>query len=132
MTVPFAGPLHDQRARFEELDSLGYTDLWSAEANTTDAFTPLALASVWTPTMRLGTAILPVYTRGPGLLAQSIATIAAAAPGRFVAGIGASSNVIVESWNGIPFTEPYNRVRDTVLFLRTDLAGDKVSNDHDT
>ena len=45
MTVPFAGPLHDQRARFEELDSLGYTDLWSAEANTTDAFTPLALAS---------------------------------------------------------------------------------------
>ena len=42
MTVPFAGPLHDQRARFEELAALGYTDLWSAEANTNDAFTPLA------------------------------------------------------------------------------------------
>jgi probable F420-dependent oxidoreductase len=132
MTVPFAGPLHDQRARFEELAALGYTDLWSAEANTTDAFTPLALASVWTPTMRLGTAILPVYTRGPALLAQSIATIAAAAPGRFVAGIGASSNVIVESWNGIPFTEPYKRVRDTLHFLRSALAGDKVSNDYET
>ena len=132
MTVPFAGPLHDQRARFEELAALGYTDLWSAEANTTDAFTPLALASVWTPTMRLGTAILPVYTRGPALLAQSIATIAAAAPGRFVAGIGASSNVIVESWNGIPFTEPYKRVRDTLHFLRSALAGEKVSNDYDT
>jgi probable F420-dependent oxidoreductase len=132
MTVPFAGPLHDQRARFEELAALGYTDLWSAEANTTDAFTPLALASVWTPTLRLGTAILPVYTRGPALLAQSIATIAAAAPGRFVAGIGASSNVIVESWNGIPFTEPYKRVRDTLHFLRAALAGEKVSNDYDT
>ncbi|HUP74863.1 MAG TPA: LLM class F420-dependent oxidoreductase [Acidimicrobiales bacterium] len=132
MTVPFAGPLHDQRARFEELAALGYTDLWSAEANTTDAFTPLALASVWTPTLRLGTAILPVYTRGPALLAQSIATIAAAAPGRFVAGIGASSNVIVESWNGIPFTEPYKRVRDTLHFLRSALAGEKVSNDYDT
>ena len=132
MTVPFAGPLHDQRARFEELAALGYTDLWSAEANTTDAFTPLALASVWTPSLRLGTAILPVYTRGPALLAQSIATIAAAAPGRFVAGIGASSNVIVESWNGIPFTEPYKRVRDTLHFLRSALAGEKVSNDYDT
>lgn len=132
MTVPFAGPLHDQRARFEELAALGYTDLWSAEANTSDAFTPLALASVWTPTLRLGTAILPVYTRGPGLLAQSIATIAAAAPGRFVAGIGASSNVIVESWNGIPFTEPYKRVRDTLHFLRSALAGEKISNDYDT
>ena len=132
MTVPFQGPLHDQRARFEELAALGYTDLWSAEANTTDAFTPLALASVWTPSLRLGTAILPVYTRGPGLLAQSIATIAAAAPGRFVAGIGASSNVIVEGWNGIAFTEPYKRVRDTLHFLRSALAGEKVSNDYDT
>ena len=132
MTVPFAGPLHEQRARFEELAALGYTDLWSAEANTTDAFTPLALASVWTPSLRLGTAILPVYTRGPALLAQSIATIAAAAPGRFVAGIGASSNVIVESWNGIAFTEPYKRVRDTLHFLRSALAGEKVSNDYET
>jgi probable F420-dependent oxidoreductase len=132
MTIPFSGLLHAQRAQFEELASLGYTDLWSAEANTTDAFTPLALASVWVPTMRLGTAILPVYTRGPALLAQSIATLAAAAPGRFVAGIGASSNVIVEGWNGIPFVEPYKRVRDTVRFLRAALAGDKVSNDYET
>ena len=132
MTVPFAGPLHEQRHRFEELATLGYTDAWSAEANTTDAFTPLALASVWAPSLRLGTAILPVYTRGPALLAQSIATLASAAPGRFVAGIGASSNVIVESWNGIEFTEPYKRVRDTLHFLRSALAGDKVSTDYDT
>ena len=132
MTVPFSGPLHSQRSRFEELAALGYTDLWSAEANTTDAFTPLALASVWTPTLRLGTAILPVYTRGPALLAQSIASMAAAAPGRFVAGIGASSNVIVEGWNGVPFTEPYKRVRDTLRFLRKALAGEKISEDYET
>jgi probable F420-dependent oxidoreductase len=132
MTIPFSVPLHTQRERFEELTSLGYTDLWSAEANTTDAFTPLALASVWVPSMRLGTAILPVYTRGPALLAQSIATMATAAPGRFVAGIGASSNVIVEGWNGIQFVEPYKRVRDTLRFLRAALAGEKVSNDYET
>ena len=46
MTVPFGGPLHAQRPKFEELADLGYTDVWSAEANGADAFTPLALASV--------------------------------------------------------------------------------------
>ena len=127
MTIPFSGtPLHEQRELFEELVAHGYTDLWSAEANTTDAFTPLALASVWAPTARLGTAILPVYTRGPGLLAQSIASLASAAPGRFVAGIGASSNVIVEGWNNVQFVEPYKRVRDTLHFLRAALAGDNL------
>jgi probable F420-dependent oxidoreductase len=58
--------------------------------------------------------------------------MAAAAPGRFVAGIGASSNVIVEGWNGIPFVEPYKRVRDTVQFLRAALTGDKVTADYET
>ena len=133
MTIPFGGsPLGAQRQLIEELVEFGYTDLWSVEANTSDAFTPLVLASVWAPTARLGTAILPVFTRGPGLLAQSIASMASAAPGRFVAGIGASSNVIVESWNGVPFVEPYKRVRDTLRFLRVALAGEKVSQDYET
>ena len=132
MTIPLAGPLHAQRAQFEELVELGYTDVWSAEAMGPDGITPLALASVWTPSLRLGTAILPAFTRGPALLAQTIAAMADAAPGRFVAGIGASSNVIVEGWNGIPFVEPFKRTRDVVRFLRAALSGEKVSEDYDT
>jgi len=132
MTVPFGGPLHAQRERFQALEAAGYTDLWSAEAMGEDGLTPLALASVWTPSMRLGTAILPVYTRGPALMAQSIAAMASAAPGRFVAGLGTSSNVIVERWNGIPFEEPYKRMRDTVRFLRAALSGEKVTEEYDT
>lgn len=132
MTIPFEGPLHSQRARFEELADLGYTDLWSAEALGFDGLTPLALASVWTPRMRLGTAILPAYTRGPALMAQSVAALASAAPGRFVCGIGSSSNIIVERWNAIAFEDPYNRVRDMVRFLRSSLSGEKVTEDYDT
>ena len=72
MTIPFDKvPLHAQRDRIEELVDLGYTDVWSMEADGTDALTPLALASVWAPSLRLGTAIVPAYTRGPALLAQS-------------------------------------------------------------
>ena len=133
ITVPFDGvPLHAQRDWFEEAISLGYTDFWSAEADGTDAFTPLALASVWTPTARLGCAIVPVYTRGPGLLAMSVASMAEAAPGRFALGIGASSDVIVERWNNIDFDEPYKRTRDTIRFLRAALSGQKVSEEYET
>lgn len=133
LTVPLDGiPLADQRSIIEELPDLGYTDVWSSEANVADAFTPLALASVWAPTLRLGTAIVPVYTRGPATLAMSAATLASAAPGRFVLGVGTSSNVIVEKWNGIPFDEPYKRARDTLRFLKSALAGEKVTQEYDT
>jgi probable F420-dependent oxidoreductase len=61
-----------------------------------------------------------------------VASLAAAAPGRFLFGIGSSSNVIVERWNGIPFVEPYKRVRDMVRFLRSSLAGEKITQTYDT
>lgn len=127
MTVPLDGvPLSEHRHVFEELADLGYTDVWSSEANGTDAFTPLALAAAWAPSLRLGCAIVPAFTRGPGLMAMSVAAMAEAAPGRFAFGIGTSSNVIVENWNDIPFDEPYKRTRDAVRFLRQALTGERV------
>ncbi len=128
MTIPFERvPLHEQRDWIVELADLGYTDVWSSEANGADAFTPLALASAWAPTLRLGSAIVPAYTRGPALLAQSVATLADAAPGRFAFGIGTSSNVIVEQWNGLEFRDPYQQVAGAIAFLRQALTGEKVS-----
>jgi probable F420-dependent oxidoreductase len=132
MTLPLPGPPAEQREIIAELPGLGYTDAWSAETNGTDAFTPLALASQWAPDLRLGPAIVPVYTRGPGLLAQQAATLANLAPGRFVMGIGTSSDTIVERWNGIPFEEPYKRVRDTLRFLRKALTGEKIREEYET
>lgn len=133
MTIPFDGvPLHAQRDWVIELADLGFTDVWSAEANGADAFTPLALASVWAPSLRLGTAIVPAFTRGPGCLAQSVGSLAQAAPGRFALGIGTSSDVIVEGWNGIPFEQPYQRTRDIVRFVRRALGGDKVTEQYET
>jgi probable F420-dependent oxidoreductase len=133
LTVPLTSePLMAQREIFELAGALGYTDLWSSETAEGDAFVPLALASEWTPAMRLGTAIVPVYTRGPALLAMSFATMAQAAPGRFIAGIGASSPAIVSSWNAMEFTRPWYRVRDTLRFLRAAMTGEKVTEQYDT
>jgi probable F420-dependent oxidoreductase len=133
ITVPFPGvALDEHREWYEEVAALGYTDVWSAESGGTDAFTPLALAAAWTPQLRLGTAIVPVFTRGAATLAQTVAAMCQAAPGRFALGVGTSSEVIVEGWNGMRFERPYHRVRDTIRFLRAALPGDKVSAEYDT
>ena len=65
LTVPLPGPLHSHRDKLSELVDLGYTDIWSAESDGADAFTPLALAAAWEPRLRLGTAIVPAFTRSP-------------------------------------------------------------------
>jgi len=133
MTIPFDGvPLHAQKEWIKELEDLGYTDVWSSEANGADGFTPLALASVWAPSLRLGSAIVPAFTRGPASMAQCVGALADAAPGRVAFGIGTSSNVIVERWNGIPFEQPFQRTRDMVRFLRRALTGEKVTEDYET
>lgn len=133
ITLPLPGlALADHGELVGELARRGYTDIWSAEANGSDAFVPLALSAMWAPEARLGSAIAPVYTRGPGLLAMSAATMAETAPGRFVLGIGTSAPAIVEGWNAAEFREPYRRTRDTLRFLRSALAGEKVSEEYDT
>jgi probable F420-dependent oxidoreductase len=133
ITIPLYGSsIAEQREIIAELPALGYTDAWSAELNGIDAFTPLALASQWTSELRFGTAIAGIYTRGPCLMAMSAATLAGLAPGRFVMGIGTSSQVVVEQWNGIPFEKPYQRSRDMLRFLRAALAGQKVSQEYET
>jgi probable F420-dependent oxidoreductase len=133
LTIPLSGlALHTQRDIIASLADFGYTDVWSAESGGSDAFTPLALASAWAPSLRLGTAIVPAFTRGAPTIAQSAAALADAAPGRFVLGIGTSSDVIVQRWNGIPFTQPYERVRDVVRFLRVALTGQKVTESYET
>ena len=133
LTIPLSGvPLPEHAALLASLPELGYTDAWSSEVAGNDGFTPLTLASVWAPSLRLGTAIAPVFTRGPALLAMTAAALAEAAPGRFALGIGASSDVIVGRWNGIAFDRPYAHTRDVVRFLRAALSGEKVTEQYET
>jgi probable F420-dependent oxidoreductase len=133
ITIPFDGvPLAAHDRWLALLSDLGYTEVWTGEANGADGFTPLALAATWAPRLRLGTAVVPVFTRGPGLLAMQAATLAELAPGRFTLGVGSSSDVIVERWNAVAFDRPYLRVRDTVRFLRRALAGERVDAEYDT
>jgi len=124
LTLPLpATPLAASEEHVKRAEAAGYTDLWSGETNGSDGFTPLALATTWTERMRLGTGVVNPFTRGPAVLAQHAAALADASGGRFVLGIGSSSDVIVERWNQREFSKPLTHVRESVTGLRDVLAG---------
>ena len=120
--------LADQTDLVKRAEAAGYTDLWSGETAGPDGFTPLAFAAAHTESLRVGTGVVGVFQRGPALLAQQAAAMAEATGGRFALGIGASSDRIVEGWNGITFEKPYSKVAKTVDFLDVALKGDRTSN----
>jgi probable F420-dependent oxidoreductase len=127
ITIPFDGvTLLEHREWFHRLADLGYSDVWSAEVDGADGFSPLLIAALTEARLNLGVAVTPVYTRGPGLLAMSIAAMAEVADGRFIMGLGASSQPVVERWNGIPFDRPYAKTRDTLRFVKRALDGEKI------
>src|SRR3954462_11333098 len=126
MTIPFTGvPLHELGPLVRRSADAGYDDVWSAEATEFDGFTPLAAAAEHSERLPLVSCIVNVFTRGPALLAQSAAAMADLSEGRFVLGLGASSNVIVEQWNGVAFRRPLAKVEETVRYLRAVLGGER-------
>lgn len=128
LTLPLPGlALADHRELVKGAEAAGYTDIWSGETNGPDGFTPLALSAAWTHRARLGTGIVGVFQRGPALLAQEAAALADASGGRFVLGIGSSSDRIVEGWNQIPFERPLSKVAETLTFLRAALDGERTA-----
>lgn len=133
LTIPLEDRgLTDLPALAAEAARLGYTDFWTSEVDYADGLTPLAAIAASAPEAVLGTAILPVSTRGPAVLAVSAASMATLAPGRFQLGIGASSPAVVRDWNAQNFTAPYERTRDTLAFLREALTGGRVQRDYET
>jgi len=131
--IPFDGvPISEHGPVVRYLAELGYDEVWTGEGGAFDAVVPLAAAAAWAPQLRIAAGVLPVYTRGPAVLALTAATLAELAPGRVTFGIGASSPVIVEAWNAAAFARPLGRVRDTLRFLRAALAGGRVDERYET
>jgi probable F420-dependent oxidoreductase len=127
LTVPLTGiSLPENEEHFKRAEAAGYTDLWSGETNGPDGFTPLTLASAWTNEVRVGTGVVGVMQRGRALLAQEAAALADASRGRFALGIGASSDRIIEGWNGMPFEKPLSKMSETIDFLRTAFSGERA------
>jgi F420-dependent oxidoreductase-like protein len=108
-------------------DELGYHSFWVPEAWGYEIFTVLTEMAVKTKRIQLGTGIINVYSRTPGLIAMSAATLDEISEGRFILGVGTSGKNVIEGFHGRPFDKPLSQVRDVVKVTRALLAGQKQS-----
>ncbi len=111
----------------ELADDLGYDSFWLPEAWGYEVSTLLAEMALRTKRIRLGTGILNVYSRSPGLIAMTAATLDEMSEGRFVLGLGPSGKNVIEGFHARKFDKPLTQVRDVIKIVRALLSGQKLS-----
>ena len=102
----------------------GFDDLWFADTGI-DAMTLATAVAERTSKVRIGIAIVPVFTRTPAVLASTTHVLNKVSQGRFILGLGASSHTMMKGWNGQVFEKPLTRVKETAILVRSILAGEK-------
>lgn len=107
----------------QQAERLGYEAIFTGEAWGRDAFTVLTMMACHTTTIRLATGIIPVFSRTPGLIAQSIASLDRISKGRAILGLGTSGRLVIEQWHGIPYRKPVTRTREYMEIIRSVLYG---------
>lgn len=110
----------------------GYDDVWFADINGGDALTMAAAVALNTSRVRIGTAIIPVFTRTPAVFASTAHVLHKVSNGRFILGLGSSSQTMMENWHGQTFDKPLTRVKETAQLIRSMLAGEKTDFDGKT
>lgn len=123
------GLLDDARAA----DAAGFTSFWMPQVpGYLDAMTAVALIGQVTERVELGTAVVPIQTRHPLIMAQQALTTNAACAGRFSLGLGPSHHWIISDQLGLPYDRPAHLVRDYLDVLAAAFAGPgpvQVTND---
>lgn len=110
----------------ELAEARGFDSVWLAESWGCDIVSLLAHIGARTGRVRLGTAIVNVFSRTPALLAMTAATMNDLYPGRFVLGLGTSTRALVEGWHGMGFERPVTRLGETMALVRRLGTGEEV------
>lgn len=110
----------------------GYDDLWFADSSGVDALTTAAAVALKTERVRIGTAIIPVYSRTPAVLASTAHVLNKLSHGRFILGLGSSSQTMMVNWHGQKFEKPLSRVKETTVLVKQMLTGAKTDFEGDT
>jgi len=108
-------------------DELGYDSFWIPEAWGYEIFSLLTEMAVHTKQIKLGTGIVNVFSRTPGLLAMNAATVDEISEGRLILGIGTSGKRVIEGFHGRAFAKPLTQVRDVIRVTRTLLSGKRLN-----
>jgi alkanesulfonate monooxygenase SsuD/methylene tetrahydromethanopterin reductase-like flavin-dependent oxidoreductase (luciferase family) len=106
-------------------DSLGFDSAYVTHIAGRDSLTVLMAYASASERIRLGTGVVPIFSRTPVAMAQSAATIDEFSGGRMVLGMGVSHRVTVENWFDSRIEKPVKQMREYVGIVRALLRGEQ-------
>ena len=119
---PAVRTLAESVARAKAAERLGYESVWTTQMpDARDAAVVLAAYAFETNRIKLGTGVLPIYTRHPTAMVQMAASLDELSGGRFILGIGISHKVTVEGMWGLKLDSPVDAMREYLTIVRAGL-----------
>ena len=117
---PAVKTLEESITRAQAAERLGYESVWTTQMpDARDASLVLAAYACSTERVKLGTGVLPIYTRHPTAMAHMAATLDELSGGRFILGIGISHKVTVEGMWGLHLDSPVEAMREYLTIVRS-------------
>jgi F420-dependent oxidoreductase-like protein len=116
--LSYAGGFRKAAAEVAEFEQAGLDLVWIAEAYGLDGPSLMGYIAALTERVEIGSAILPIYTRTPTLIAMTAAGVDTLSDGRFHLGLGSSGPQVIEGWHGVPFNAPIGRTREIIDVCR--------------
>ncbi len=102
----------------------GFATFWMPQVpGYLDAMTAVTLIGQATDRIEIGTAVVPIQTRHPLIMAQQALTTQIACAGRFTLGIGPSHHWMVKGQLGLDYDRPARLLRDYLDVLDASFAG---------
>jgi alkanesulfonate monooxygenase SsuD/methylene tetrahydromethanopterin reductase-like flavin-dependent oxidoreductase (luciferase family) len=117
--------LDDAIGRAKRADELGFHSVYTTHIAARDSLIVLTAYAAATERIRVGTGVLPIFSRTPVATAQAAATIDEYSGGRMVLGLGVSHRVTVEHWFDAEITKPVTQMREYAGIVRAILRGDE-------
>jgi F420-dependent oxidoreductase-like protein len=118
VTLDYTQDVPSRLSEIRDLEAAGVDAAWIQEGYSFDAVSAIGFLAAQTTTIRLGTAILNVYSRSPALLAMTAAGCDHLSGGRFMLGLGASGPQVVEGFHGVEYSQPMVRIKETIEACR--------------
>jgi F420-dependent oxidoreductase-like protein len=110
--------------RVKLAESLGFESVYVTHVAGRESLTVLTVYAQATSRIRLGTGVVPIYTRTPATMAQTAATIDELSGGRLTLGLGVSHRPVVEGWHGQTIDRPVAEMREYASIVRAILRGE--------
>jgi F420-dependent oxidoreductase-like protein len=105
-------------------DELGFDAAYVTHIAGRDSLTVLMAYAAATERIRLGTGVVPIFSRTPATMAQTVATVDEYSGGRMVLGLGISHRATVEHWHGQKIDKPVTQMREYLSAVRAILRGE--------